>query len=69
MEKSTVASAAAETAAASPPASTSTPTSTSSSFPGSSKEDCERYVDAAVQRDPTVKFMMEKLDEVRREER
>jgi len=42
-----------------PPRSPST-----ASFPGSSKEDCERYADSAVERDPTVKFMMEKLGEV-----
>ena len=40
------------------------PRPSTSSFPGSSKEDCERYVDNAVERDPTVKFMMDKLGEV-----
>ena len=55
----------------SPPASKaeegpSPPRPATSSFPGSSKEDCERYVDNAVERDPTVKFMMEKLGEVKK---
>jgi hypothetical protein len=40
------------------------PRPSTSSFPGSTKEDCERFVDSAVERDPTVKFMMEKLGEV-----
>ena len=32
---------------------------------GISTEECQRMVDRAVNRDPVVKFMLEKLDEVR----
>ncbi len=31
---------------------------------GISTEDCQRMVDRAITRDPTVKFLLEKLDEV-----
>ena len=49
-----------------PPASDEEPSPrpSTSSFPGSTKDDCERFVDNAVERDPTVKFMMDKLGEV-----
>lgn len=31
---------------------------------GTSTEDCQRMVDRAISRDPVVKFLLEKLDEV-----
>ena len=37
---------------------------TAQQWPGSSPEDCQRMVDYALKRNPTVKFMTEKLEEV-----
>ena len=37
----------------------------SSGWTGTTKEDCEAKIDYALQRNPSVKFMVQKLEEVR----